>query len=113
MKLRIAILLRSVFGGYLFNSHAQTTASISSMLIFQILFELLLQLPPLSQFQKSSKIPETPHCDLVAERFRKVFYIVSTADAENRRPPEYQMAQCNDFCRETVAEYGIGGYIMI
>jgi len=45
LKFRIAILLRSVFGGYLFNSHAQTTASISSMLIFQIIFELLLQLP--------------------------------------------------------------------
>jgi len=70
LKFRIAILLRSVFGGYLFNSHAQTTASISLMLIFQILFELLLQLPPLSQFQKPSKIPETPHRDLVAERFR-------------------------------------------
>ena len=50
MKLRIAILLRSVFGGYLFNSHAQTTASISSMLIFQILFELLLQLPQVLLF---------------------------------------------------------------
>ena len=34
LKFRIAILLRSVFGGYLFNSHAQTTAFISSTLIF-------------------------------------------------------------------------------
>ena len=45
LKIIAAISKRSVFGGYLFNSHAQTTALISSTLIFQSLFELLLKLP--------------------------------------------------------------------
>jgi len=34
LKFIAAILKRGVFGGYLFNSHAQTTALISSTLIF-------------------------------------------------------------------------------
>jgi len=34
LKIIAAILKRSVFGGYLFNSHVQTTALISSTLIF-------------------------------------------------------------------------------
>ena len=45
LKFIVAILKRSVFGGYLFNSHAQTTALISLTLIFQSFFELLLKLP--------------------------------------------------------------------
>ena len=45
LKFIVAILKRSVFGVYLFNSHAQTTALISSTLIFQSFFELLLKLP--------------------------------------------------------------------
>ncbi|MBQ4329240.1 MAG: hypothetical protein IJC27_05895, partial [Lentisphaeria bacterium] len=45
LKIIAAILKRSVFGGYLFNSHAQTTALISSTLIFQSLFESVLKLP--------------------------------------------------------------------
>ena len=44
LKIIAAILKRSVFGGYLFNSHAQTAALISSTLIFQSLFELFLKL---------------------------------------------------------------------
>ncbi|MBQ4330172.1 MAG: hypothetical protein IJC27_10670, partial [Lentisphaeria bacterium] len=45
LKIIAAISKRSVFGGYLFNSHAQTTALISSTLIFQSLFESVLKLP--------------------------------------------------------------------
>jgi len=45
LKIIAAILKRSVFGGYLFNSHAQTAALISSTLIFQSLFESVLKLP--------------------------------------------------------------------
>ena len=45
LKFIVAILKRSVFGVYLFNSHAQTIALISSTLIFQSFFELLLKLP--------------------------------------------------------------------
>ena len=41
LKFIVAILKRSVFGGYLFNSHAQTIALISSTLIFQSFFEWL------------------------------------------------------------------------
>ncbi len=41
LKFIVAILKRSVFGGYLFNSHPQTTALISSTLIFQSFFEWL------------------------------------------------------------------------
>jgi hypothetical protein len=45
LKIIAAISKRSVFGGYLFNSHAQITALISSTLIFQSLFESVLKLP--------------------------------------------------------------------
>jgi len=55
LKIIAAILKRSVFGGYLFNSHAQTTALISSTLIFQSLFESVLKLPPL--FESVLKLP--------------------------------------------------------
>jgi len=41
LKFRIAILSRSVSGGYLFNSHTQTAASIPLMLIFELLLQLL------------------------------------------------------------------------
>jgi len=44
LKIIAAILKRGVFGGYLFNSHAQTTALISPTLIFQSLFESVLKL---------------------------------------------------------------------
>ena len=50
LKFIAAILKRSVFGGYLFNSHAQTTALISSTLIFQSLFESVLKLPLKSEY---------------------------------------------------------------